>query len=230
MFTWYARSEICYAYLEDVPSSQIENEDTIRRSRWFTRGWTLQELLAPTTLIFYSGDWSRLGTRNGSMAEIVSQITNIQQSYLQGVSSALYAAPVARKMSWLAKRTTTRVEDMAYCMLGLFEINMPLLYGEGEKAFIRLQHEIIKVSNDHTIFCWRWNPEVPKDWTSFLAYSPTRVCWRRKFRAHRGKYGRAGLRLQVVNILNDERRPLDHSASLVPHRHPWVRFTPSESV
>ena len=92
---------------------------------------------------------------------------------LRGGRFDLRNAPVARKMSWLAGGATTRIEDLAYCMLGLFYINMPLLYGEGTKAFTRLQHEITKVSNDHTIFCWCWNEDVPSDWTSILAHSPS---------------------------------------------------------
>src|SRR5438045_9338953 len=76
-------------------------------------------------------------------------------------------------MSWMSKRATTRVEDMAYCMLGIFDINMALLYGEGSKAFIRLQEEIIKVSDDQSIFCWGPNKKhVPEDWTSIVAPHP----------------------------------------------------------
>jgi hypothetical protein len=76
-------------------------------------------------------------------------------------------------MSWLSRRQTTRVEDIAYCMLGIFDINMPLLYGEGLKAFVRLQEEIIKVSNDHTLFCWSWQDAVvPSDWGSMIAPHP----------------------------------------------------------
>ncbi|KAK1657889.1 hypothetical protein BDP55DRAFT_760625 [Colletotrichum godetiae] len=76
-------------------------------------------------------------------------------------------------MCWVSRRTTTREEDMAYCMLGLFDINMPLLYGEGAKAFVRLQEEIIKVSTDHTLFCWQWQPSTPRDWANLLAPCPS---------------------------------------------------------
>jgi len=177
MFQWYAASQICYAYLSDVKSANEPDDDvflsSIRRSRWFTRGWTLQELLAPEVLTFYARDWTKLGTRDASMAGIIAEITGIDTEFLSmGSKFVVQRAPVAKKMSWLARRTTTRIEDMAYCMLGLFDINMPLLYGEGIKAFNRLQNEIIKVSNDHTIFCWLWTPDVPDDWTSLLAYSP----------------------------------------------------------
>jgi len=172
MYAYYRDSKVCYAYLEDV--STTENNQLVslmRRSRWFTRGWTLQELIAPSSLIFFSRTWTRLGTRE-SYQVLVSEITGIQKDHLAGRAGQLSRASAARKMSWLAGRTTTRVEDMAYCMLGIFEINMPLLYGEGMKAFIRLQEETIKVSHDHSIFCWTWLPTVPENWVSMLAPFP----------------------------------------------------------
>jgi hypothetical protein len=142
-----------------------------RKSRWFTRGWTLQELLAPRDVVFYSNDWSLLGTKK-SLRSDISSITQIDIQYLWknayidselGVTRIIqYAVPlrkssVSERLSWLSNRTTTRLEDMAYCMLGIFELNMPLLYGEGSKAFTRLQEEIMKVSDDHSLFCWTWN-------------------------------------------------------------------------
>ncbi|KAK5651271.1 hypothetical protein OQA88_12679 [Cercophora sp. LCS_1] len=177
MFSWYARSEACYAYLSDVPSPKGELDEAgltnlLGKSRWFTRGWTLQELLAPSDVTFFAKDWTKLGDKH-TMAATLASITRIDKAFLTDGSSAVQSAPIAEKMLWLAKRTTTRTEDMAYCMFGLFDINMPLLYGEGTKAFTRLQEEIIKVSNDHTIFCWSWNSDVPDNWTSLLAHSPS---------------------------------------------------------
>jgi Heterokaryon incompatibility protein (HET) len=174
MFAWYRDAAVCYAYLVDVPT--LDRNDTVplkhfRKSRWFTRGWTLQELLAPSRVIFYSKDWGIIGAKSTSLANEISEITGIDIPYLTG-ESLLASASVARKMYWLSKRNTTRVEDMAYCMLGIFDINLPLLYGEGSKAFTRLQEEIIKVSNDHTIFCWTWTASVPQGWVSLLAPSP----------------------------------------------------------
>lgn len=139
------------------------------RSKWFTRGWTLQELLAPTQLTFYASGWSKIASR-GTLASTISAATNISSKYLQGDERALSQASAAQKMAWLSSRSTTRIEDIAYCVLGIFDINMPLLYGEGSKAFIRLQEEIIKASNDHTIFCWTWISSVPKDWVSHLSF------------------------------------------------------------
>ncbi|KAI1767889.1 HET-domain-containing protein [Hypoxylon sp. FL1150] len=176
MFQWYAESEECYAYLSDVATAKDihwkELMLSFRRSRWFTRGWTLQELLAPKKLTFHAADWSPIGNREQSqVAREISSVTSIDMATLTGADSAR-AASIVRKMSWLSNRVTTRTEDLAYCMLGLFDINMPLLYGEGKKAFVRLQEEIIKVSNDHTIFCWSWTTSVPGVWASLLAPSP----------------------------------------------------------
>jgi hypothetical protein len=113
--------------------------------------WTLQELLAPSRVIFYSRGWAIIGQKSSSLTNEIRTITGIGISYLTG-QSTLASTSIARKMYWLSQRFTTRVEDIAYCMLGIFDINMPLLYGEGPKAFIRVQQEIIKASNDHTIF------------------------------------------------------------------------------
>jgi hypothetical protein len=162
--------------LVDVPpSTEGETYDDLlnhlRQSRWFTRGWTLQELLAPSRVIFFASDWLRIGVRNSKFADEIADITGIDTQYLTK-ETPLASACIATKMYWLSQRVTTRIEDLAYCMLGLFDINMPLLYGEGSKAFIRLQEEIIKISNDHTIFCWTWTDAVPRDWTNMLAPSP----------------------------------------------------------
>lgn len=153
----------------------VKYQEHFCQSKWFTRGWTLQELLAPTQLTFYARDWSKIASRS-TLASVISSATKISPEYLQGGESrALSQASAAQKMAWLSSRFTTRVEDMAYCMLGIFDINMPLLYGEGSKAFIRLQEEIIKVSNDHTIFCWTWIPSIPKDWVSYLSQGHAEV-------------------------------------------------------
>ncbi|RDW59097.1 hypothetical protein BP5796_12021 [Coleophoma crateriformis] len=173
MFAWYRDAIVCYAFLSDVPyvdRSSPSPPPEFYQSRWFTRGWTLQELLAPVQVVFYSSDWSTIGERS-SLASHISTVTGVDVVYLKG-SPALASASISKKMSWLSRRTTTRVEDIAYCMLGIFDINMPLLYGEGSKAFLRLQEEIIKVSNDHTIFSWDWTPSVPKNWVSLFAPTP----------------------------------------------------------
>ncbi|KAI1099755.1 HET-domain-containing protein [Jackrogersella minutella] len=169
MFTWYRDARICYAYLQDVPSKDFSGqaEDVMaffKKSKWFGRGWTLQELLAPTKVVFYTQEWKRIGSKAESLTSKIADITGIDEMFLDG-SMALSASSISKRLSWIANRKTTRIEDMAYCLLGIFDINMPLLYGEGHKAFTRLQHEIIKSSSDHTIFCWTWNDDVPYDWT-----------------------------------------------------------------
>lgn len=189
MFRWYQEAAICYAYLSDVGSlhdcddvnSSGDDVDEylclqLEESRWFTRGWTLQELLAPEEVVFYDYDWKRLETKK-ELAAIISHITSIGSFYLTqklALHSEYGTPPIGRRFSWLARRHTTRPEDMAYWMLGIFDINMPLLYGEGgQKAFIRLQEEIVKVSTDHTIFCWSWPQSLPNLlWVPCFARDP----------------------------------------------------------
>lgn len=154
MFRWYQDAAICYAYLADVAKnlrlSTIEKK--LRTSRWFTRGWTLQELIAPAEVVFYSMDWHQVGTKS-ELAACISDITRIDQMYLHGAN--VRQASIAQRMSWAANRETSRDEDVAYCLLGIFDVNLPLIYGEGAKAFQRLQEEIMKAyPEDHTLFAW----------------------------------------------------------------------------
>ncbi|KAF2967434.1 hypothetical protein GQX73_g6159 [Xylaria multiplex] len=154
MFRWYQDAAICYAHLVDV-SDDLDRDSllpALSRSRWFTRGWTLQELLAPRDIVFFSENWQNLTTKLESV-EILSSITGIEEGYLKG--DPIEDASAAKRMSWAANRETTRMEDAAYCLLGIFDVNMPLIYGEGKKAFKRLQEEIIKANpEDHTLFAW----------------------------------------------------------------------------
>jgi len=162
MFEWYRRSEICYAFLVDVfPMTNEEltkcsqRTSPFRQSRWFRRGWTLQELIAPWSVVFLSNSWTVIGTK-ATLSKHIATITSIPVGCLSGNWSRIRdQASTAQKMSWAARRETTRVEDLAYCLMGLFEINMPLLYGEGEKAFMRLQEEIIKTTEDLSFLAWR---------------------------------------------------------------------------
>src|ERR1700733_11317378 len=148
-YRWYHESGVCYAYLADVPPNAVDDE--FAKSRWFTRGWTLQELIAPSTVIFLGKEWQKMGTKS-SRQRIISEVTGIPTNILLG--GDLERTSIAQKLSWASKRETTRVEDIAYCLMGIFGINMPMLYGEGERAFIRLQEEIMKVSDDHSLFAW----------------------------------------------------------------------------
>ena len=154
MFVWYVQAEVCYALLEDVSSEDViysENSD-FRRARWHTRGWTLQELLAPADVVFLCRDWKQIGTKN-SLAKLLEGITGIARPFLTRIMNFRQTS-VATRMRWAANRSCTRVEDEAYCLLGLFDINMPTVYGEGANAFQRLQEEIVKRSFDTTIFAW----------------------------------------------------------------------------
>ena len=152
MFDWYRQAAVCYVYLHDVTSHELGPTSEFYRSRWFTRGWTLQELIAPTSLIFFTKQWSILGTRT-DLADDVAKITGVDTDILLH-HSELGTVSISQKMSWAAHRETTRLEDRAYSLLGIFGVNMPTIYGEGRAAFYRLQEEIMKVSSDQTIFAW----------------------------------------------------------------------------
>lgn len=185
MFRWYTNASACYAYLSDVFLHEVGVEvvDALKKSRWFTRGWTLQELIAPNDVEFFDHNWSPLGDRH-TLASTIREITGVDQSYLhrpdakkdRKISTQLQRENVATRMGWMAQRETTRVEDMAYSMLGIFNINMPILYGEGNRAFLRLQEEILKQSQDQSILVWRWplsrKPEEKAHRMHFLADSP----------------------------------------------------------
>ncbi|KAJ3561952.1 hypothetical protein NPX13_g8748 [Xylaria arbuscula] len=154
MFRWYQDAAICYAYLADVLDDTTGDSllPALLQSQWFTRGWTLQELLAPREVVFFSKNWNKLTTKLTSV-DILSTVTGIESIYLEG--EPLEDASAAKKMSWASSRRTTRIEDIAYCLLGIFDVNMPLIYGEGKKAFRRLQEEIMKANpEDHTLFAW----------------------------------------------------------------------------
>ncbi|KAL9593780.1 MAG: hypothetical protein Q9219_007383 [cf. Caloplaca sp. 3 TL-2023] len=155
MFKWYAASTVCYVYMSDVLARGPRDVGTnvnLAKSRWFSRGWTLQELLAPNCIRFYDRNWQYIGNKK-DMCHQLSEITRIERQYLLD-ASRICNASVAARMSWASDRSTTRLEDEAYCLLGLFNVNMPLLYGEGAKAFLRLQQEITKDSDDESLFAW----------------------------------------------------------------------------
>ena len=155
MFRWYQESSLAFVYLDDVHVSYLTSEDEIKQfseSRWFTRGWTLQELIAPKIVKFYNSSWQLLGDKI-ELAKIIADRTRIHVGVLTGEVSHLECS-IATRMFWAAGRETTEPEDQAYCLMGLFDVNMPLLYGEGGKAFTRLQESILERSTDQTIFAW----------------------------------------------------------------------------
>ncbi|KAL7279345.1 hypothetical protein ACG7TL_007186 [Trametes sanguinea] len=167
MFRWYAESSACLAYLADVPDDcHVEApQSAFRKSKWFTRGWTLQELIAPRQLLFMSEGWKCLGTK-ASLADLVEEITGIDAEVLT-FRRVLDHVSVARRMSWASGRVTSKVEDEAYSLMGLFDVSMSTIYGEGKNAFRRLQEKIMKRSSDHTLFAWgNVMSEAAVTWTS----------------------------------------------------------------
>lgn len=195
MYLWYKEAAVCYAYLSDVRYAPRDglgestedqfmktggsNDDGVRctskhfhttftESLWFTRGWTLQELLAPAKLIFYDCIWTAIGSKCDLRYEIHRR-TGIREHALENFSPYPGYYSVAEKMVWAAGRNTTRPEDRAYSLLGIFDVNMPMLYGERQKAFQRLQEEIMKRTNDTTIFIW--SPALPSRSVGLLAES-----------------------------------------------------------
>ncbi|KAK0627414.1 heterokaryon incompatibility protein-domain-containing protein [Immersiella caudata] len=191
MFSWYRLSQVCYVYLSDVSCKPINIEDEVGRlftredfckSRWFTRGWTLQELIAPTDVRLYDTKWNILAILQDDKQAVnaIVRRTGIPEAILvwghrlcftcrgdkiKGMCGScrrsreslalLENYTVAERMSWAATRDTTRPEDRAYSLLGIFGVNMPLLYGEGHRSFARLQEEIIKLSDDQSILAHR---------------------------------------------------------------------------
>ena len=151
MYKWYEKAAVCYAYLEDMQPTRGRTP-SLAKCRWFTRGWTLQELLAPKVVELFAANWSLIGKKTDMLKEI-SLVTGIEEKFLLG-SSPLSSASIAKRMSWASERETSREEDTAYSLLGIFGVNMPLLYGEGDKAFRRLQEEIMKTSHDQSLFAW----------------------------------------------------------------------------
>ncbi|KAH9235862.1 hypothetical protein K456DRAFT_1771033 [Colletotrichum gloeosporioides 23] len=160
MYLWYQKAAVCYAYLSYVESNAIssigQDGSKLKTSKWFKRGWTLQKLIAPRIMEFYASDWSLIHTKkagNEVFCQLLSEITGIYPDVLAG-TMLLSDVSVADKMRWASGRQTKRAEDVAYCLLGIFDVNMPLLYGEGSRAFIRLQEEILKETADQSLFLW----------------------------------------------------------------------------
>jgi hypothetical protein len=149
MFRWYRESTKCYVYLSDVSRSAVDSNDlaweaAFRTSKWFTRGWTLQELIAPTSVEFFSEKGELLGDKS-TLEGYICEIASLPAKALQG--SPLSDFSITSRMSWAERRETTCEEDQAYSLLGIFNIYMPLIYGEGkENAFKRLWEEIDKPS------------------------------------------------------------------------------------
>ena len=157
IFRWYQHAERCYVYLSDVSTTERKRgdkkaqsmwEQAFRQSIWFTRSWTLQELIAPASVRFFSREGFFLGDKL-SLEQQIHEATGIALTALRG--SPMSHFTVAERLSWTSRRSTTREEDLVYSLLGLFGITMPLLYGESRAAFVRFTEEIMKASEDHSI-------------------------------------------------------------------------------
>jgi hypothetical protein len=168
MFSWYRQAQICFVHLYDVMAHPSESElvmEQLRKSSWFGRCWTLQELIAPRYAMFVNTHWKEIGIKDVSylpydrknhhliITDVLAEKTGIPKGILDGTEQVAHVCATQR-MSWAAYRVTAREEHMAYCLLGLVEINMPLMYGEGERAFVRLQTEIVHSSGDELILSW----------------------------------------------------------------------------
>ena len=148
MFRWYQNAEKCCVYLSDIDNHSLNGitESALKESKWFTRGWTLQELLAPKLVEFFFTEGARLGDKE-SLKHIIHEITGIPIDALSGKQVSEFS--IAERFSWADHRQTKRPEDRAYCLLGIFDIHLPLIYGEGkEKALKRLRKEIRESSED----------------------------------------------------------------------------------
>ncbi|KAG8823156.1 hypothetical protein FRC19_004527 [Serendipita sp. 401] len=172
MYAWYRDSHICIVHLSQTHLSWDMNNDA-----WFTRGWTLQELLAPKAIKFFSSSWQQMTLRENDkdlssteqeaakrgqdqppLWSTISKITGIPIDDLLDFKPGLY--DISKRMGWAAKRRTTRVEDIAYCLIGIFRVNLSISYGEKEGAFYRLQAEIMQNSDDESLFDWQGSPST----------------------------------------------------------------------
>ena len=147
MYQWYENAVFCCVYLADV-----QTLSSFTASEWFTRGWTLQELLAPDNVAFLNRDWETLGTKT-SLCKLIVTASGISEDYVAGYD-VTDSATIAERFSWASRRRTSRIEDHAYCLFGIFQVSLPLMYGEGNRAFQRLQEELLRVSTDDSIFAW----------------------------------------------------------------------------
>ncbi|KAI0654335.1 HET-domain-containing protein [Cubamyces menziesii] len=173
MFVWYAKATICYAFLDDVCDCETPASpgSSFRRSEWFKRGWTLQELIAPKDVIFLTHAWTPIASKL-SIAPTLHEITGIDIEVLL-CKTSLEKVSVARRMSWAAGRETTREEDEAYCLMGIFGVYLPTIYGEGREAFIRLQEEIMRRIPDATMFVWGPRGDVVDTTRGYRSVFPT---------------------------------------------------------
>lgn len=193
MFKWYQDAAICIVFLADV-----DTIDGFMRSAWHTRGWTLQELIAPDQLTFVNSKWSVIGNRS-DLISMLSSSTGIDGDVFSG-ERHWSSYSVAQRMSWAADRTTSRLEYQAYCLMGLFGVNMPLLYGEGAKAFRRLQKEILASDEDASLFAWDCIPWYDESFSNPTAslFAPSPASFRGSADIERG-FSSQRIRVESTN-------------------------------
>ena len=172
MFRWYRLAHVCVVHLSDATSISF---DELEKDVWFTRGWTLQELLAPTRMKFYGKGWKELTDMDNdkdhdALMERVSRITNIPINDLRRFQPGTNR--IRERMSWASRRMTTRTEDIAYSLIGIFDVNLPIAYGEGTWAFHRLMEVIIHRCDEWGIFAWAGSPSTHHSRTSAIPQSP----------------------------------------------------------
>lgn len=233
MFKWYRGSHVCYAFIADLPPLRNKSTDRDewlsgkRSYRWFSRGWTLQELIAPKNIHFYDREWHPRGTKT-TLAEEIARVTGIDDFILKDPKH-LSSVPVARRMSWASNRQTTRVEDMAYCLLGIFNVNMPMIYGEGNRAFLRLQEEIAKMTNDLSLFAWT-RRDTANDISGLLAISPSEFAHCRDLLRYRDFLNPSsefamtnrGVRIEAYTWLKDQVLSLQCALSQTSDDWKWI--------
>ena len=182
LYHWYEGSSFCVAYLEDVPQRDFID------SEWFDRGKTLQELISPNEVSFFDHDWEPIGTK-GELLEKLSLKTGIPEGVLSHAAKPSICS-IAQCMSWAAERKTTRVEDRAYSLIGLFGVSITPAYGEPEKAFLRLQQAIVLGSKDESLFAWGMeNDDKTETYCGLYATSPSAFIDCRRVYSTRGSSG-----------------------------------------
>lgn len=186
MGVWYSEAGVCIVHLGN--STTLED---FMEEPWFTRGWTLEELLLPRKIRFYGKNWSPIcpvaaeGRReeratkdsrdeqrvndkeNESVVTAIAKVTSIPEADIRNFVPS--CTRVSEKMRWAAQRTTSRIEDMAYSLLGLFDVSMPIAYGDGARAFYKLMSTIAEQCTEPDFFAWAGKPSR---WSLALPSSP----------------------------------------------------------
>lgn len=163
-------------YLEDLKSKLVEDEEVVERMaecRWIRNVWAIPQIVFSRVAFFYSSDWSLIGTKK-SLLPYLSSRMGIDQEVLED-SDSLEEFSLARRMSWASDMTASRVEDFAYALVGLFDVSMSILYGEGQKAFLKLQEEIMGDTDDFSLIAW--DKIDAQEYNGLFAHSP--ACFRR---------------------------------------------------